>query len=91
MCGKMFAEFVEDIFPNIFKEIYNPSGNAFVLDKDPCQNFKAAPLSVPKIGAIDFRISYCSPYLNPIENVFSLAERPMNSDVIRDKILKVEL
>lgn len=91
MYGKMFTEFVEDIFPNIFKEIYNSSGNVFVLDKDPDYNFKAAPLSLAKTGAIDFRISYCSPYLNPIENVFSLSERLMNSDVIRDKILKVEV
>ena len=36
MYGKIFAEFVEDIFPNIFKEIYNQSGNVFLLDKDPC-------------------------------------------------------
>ena len=88
MNGNLFAQFVENNFPDIFKESCNPSGNVFVQDGDPSQNSKAAKISLEKIGALQFSIPPRSPDLNPIENVFNLVERQLNNDAIRDKISK---
>ena len=42
LSGKLFAEFTENKFLEIFKSSCNPTGNVFVQDDDPSQNSKAA-------------------------------------------------
>ena len=69
--GKLFAEFIENNFLEIFKNSCNPTRNVFVQDGDPSQNSKAAKTALSKIGAVQFSIPPRSPDLNPIENVFN--------------------
>ena len=57
LSGKLFAEFIENNFLEIFKSSWNTTGNVFVQDGDPSQNFKAAKTALDKIGAIKLSIS----------------------------------
>ena len=71
LSGKIFAEFIENNFIEIFRSSCNPAGNVFVQGGDPNQNSKAAKTTLGKIGAVQFCIRPRSPDLNPIENVFN--------------------
>ena len=75
LSGKLFAEFTENKFLEIFKSSCNPTGNVFVQDDDPSQNSKAAKTALAKIGAVQFSIPPRSPDLNPIENAFNLVKK----------------
>ena len=68
LSGKIFAEFVENNFTEIFKSSCKSTGNVFVEDGDPTQNSKAAKTALDKIGAVQFSIHPRSPDLNPIKN-----------------------
>ena len=68
LSGKIFAEFVENNFIEIFKSSCKSTGNVFVEDGDPTQNSKAAKTALDKIGAVQFSIHPRSPDLNPIKN-----------------------
>ena len=73
--GKLFAEFIESNFLEIFKSSCNPTGNVFVQDGDPSQNPKAAKTALDKIGAGQFSIPSHSPDFNRIEHAFNLVGR----------------
>ena len=73
--GKLFAEFIENNFLEIFKSSCNPTGNVFVQDVDPSQNSKAAKTALDKIGVVQFSIPPPFPDLNRIENAFNLVEK----------------
>ena len=68
LSGKIFAEFVENNFIEIFKSSCKSTRNVFVEDGDPTQNSKAAKTALDKIGAVQFSIHPRSPDLNPIKN-----------------------
>ena len=68
LSGKIFAEFAENNFIEIFKSSCKSTGNVFVEDGDPAQNSKAAKTALDKIGAVQFSIHPRSPDLNPIKN-----------------------
>ena len=74
LCGKVFAEFIDNNFIEIFKSICNPAGNVFVQDGGLSQNSKAAKTAVDKFGAVQFSIRPHSLDRNPIENAFNLVE-----------------
>ena len=86
--GKIFAEFIENNFIQIFRISCNPTGNVFVQDGDPSQNSKAAKTALDKIGAVQFSIRPRSPDFNPIKNVFNLVEKKSSSDAVKDSISK---
>ena len=48
LSGKIFAEFIENNFIEIFKSNCDPTGNIFVQDGDPSQNSKAAKTALDK-------------------------------------------
>ena len=73
--GKLFAEFIENNFLEIFKSSCNPTGNVFVQDVDSSQNSKAAKTALDKIGVVQFSIPPPFPDLNRIENAFNLVEK----------------
>ena len=75
LSGKLFAEFIENKFLEIFKSSCNPTGNVFVQDVDPSQNSKAAKTALDKIGVVQFSIPPPFPDLNRIENAFNLVEK----------------
>ena len=79
---KLFAEFIENNFLEIFKSSCNPTENVFVQDGDPSQNSKSAKTALDKIGAVQFSIPPGRPDLNPIENVFNLMEKKLSSDAV---------
>ena len=66
LSGKIFAEFIENNFIEIFKSSCKPTGNVFVQDGDPTQN--SAKTALDKIGAVQFSIHPRSPGLNLIKN-----------------------
>ena len=66
LSGKLFAEFIENNFLEIFKSNCNPIGTVFVQDCVPSQNSKTAKSAFDKICAVQFSIHPRSPDLNPI-------------------------
>ena len=82
LSGKIFVEFVENNFTEIFKSSCNPTGNVFVQNGDPSQNSKAARTVLDKMGAVQFSIPSRSPYLNPVKNGFNLVEKKLSSDAV---------
>ena len=88
LSGTKFAEFIENIFIEIFKKSCNPAGNVIVQTGDPCQNSKAAKTAIDKIGTVQFSIPPHSPDLNPIENVFNLVAKKLSSDAVKHSIFK---
>ena len=88
LSGKLFAEFIENNFFELFKSSCNPTVNVFVQDGDPSQNSKAAKTALDKIGAVQFSIYPRSLDLNPIESVFNLVEQKLSSDAVKYSISK---
>ena len=86
--GKVFTEFIENNFIEIFKSSCNPAGNVFVQDGDPSKNSKAAKTAVDKFGTVQFSISPHSMDLNPIENAFKLVEKKLSIDPVKYFISK---
>ena len=86
--GKLFAEFIENIFLDIFKSNCYPTGNVFVQDGDPSQNSKAAKTALDKIGAVQVNIPPLSPNLNPLKNAFNLVEKKLGGDEVKYSISK---
>ena len=83
LSGKLFAEFIENKFPEIFKSSSNHTRNVFAQDGDPSQNSKAAKTALDDIGAVQFSISPRSPDLDPIQNVFDLVEKKLSSEEVK--------
>ena len=54
--GKLFAEFIENNFLEIFKSSCNGTRKVFVQNGDPSQNSKGAKTALDKIGAVQFSI-----------------------------------
>ena len=80
--GQIFADFVTKHFPVAFNKSYHPYSRSFLQDGDPSQNSKKAKVALSKIGAVQFSIPPRSPDCNPIENMFSWAERKLAQDAI---------
>ena len=88
LSGKLFSEFIENKFLEVFKSNCTPTANVLVQDGDPSQNSKAAKTTLYKIGAVQFTIPLRSPDLHPIENAFNLVEKKSNSDAVKYSISK---
>lgn len=85
--GKMFADFVTDNFPETFIRSGKHS-NIFLQDGDPSQNSSAATAVFRELGIECFKIPPRSPDLNPIENLFHLLKKKLNSDAVEQKIVR---
>ena len=88
LSGTIFAEFIVNIFIEIFKKSCNTAGNVIVQAGDPCQNSKAAKTAIDKMGPLQFSIPPHSPDLNPIENVFDLVTKKLSSHAVKHSIFK---
>ena len=88
LSGKLFAEFIEDNFLEIFKSSCNPTVNVFVQDGNPSQNSKDAKTTLHRTGAVQFSIPPCNPDLNPIENIFNLVGKKLSCDAVKYSISK---
>ena len=84
--GQSFANFVRELFPGLFHNSSNPKGKLFLQDGDPSQNSKKAKEAIHGMGAHKFSIPPRSPDMNPIENIFHLVKRRLNSDAIENNI-----
>ena len=86
--SKLFANFIENNFIDIFTSSCNPAGNVFVQDDDLSQNYKAGKTALDKTSAVQFSIIPHSPGLNTIENAFNLVEKNLSSDAVKHFISK---
>ena len=86
LSGQSFASFVQEHFPGLFHNSSNPKGKLFLQDGDPSQNSKKAKEAIHGMGARKFSIPPRSPDMNPIENIFHLVKRKLNSDAIENNI-----
>ena len=83
--GAFFASFIEREFPTIFKASKKTT-TTFLQDGDPSQNSAAAMNSLYKCGYNLRSIPPRSPDINPIENIFHLVRKKLNSDAINHDI-----
>ena len=86
--GEKFADYVRSNFPNLFRASDKPDGGYFVQDNDTSQNSRAAKEAFEEVNAKLFAIPARSPDLNPIENVFHLANNEIHKDAKKLKIKK---
>lgn len=76
--GAYFADFVQRNFVNMFGAADKDNARYFVQDGDPSQNSRVAKEALRKVKAEIFPIPARSPDLNPIENVFHLANKRLH-------------
>ena len=86
MSGAYFADFVKRNFQKIIEKSCNPAGNMFLQDGDPSQNSSASRKEWEKLNIILLSIPPRSPDINPIENVFHLLEKKLQSDAFERNI-----
>jgi len=75
--GAYFADFVKRNFINMYGAADKDHVNYFVQDGDRSQNSKVAKEAMKRVNAEVFTIPAKSPDLNPIENMFHLANRDL--------------
>jgi len=85
--GESFARYVRDRFPSLFQLSGNNSSR-FLQDGDPSQNSAVAVRALEEIGALRFKIPPRSPDCNPIENVFSIVVRKLDTQALNERITK---
>ena len=54
LSGTLLAQYIENIFREIFNGRCNPTGTVLIQDGDPSQNSKADKTALDKIGAVPF-------------------------------------
>ena len=86
MSGELFANFVDENFEQVFQKSCNPRAKRFLQDGCPSQNSKRALASIDQTNAKLFSIPPRSPDLNPIENVFHLVKKRLQSDAVDNNI-----
>ena len=64
--------FIDEQLPDMFKNSAGPKEKLFHEDCDPSQNRTIACESMDSVGCRLFKVPPCSPYLNPIQNIFHL-------------------
>lgn len=75
--GAYFADFVKRNFINMFGAADKDHVKYFLQDGDRSQNSKAAKEAMKRVKAEVFHIPAKSPDLNPIENLFHLANKEL--------------
>ena len=87
MTGQLFASFITEKFDRVFANSANPRGKLFLQDGDPSQNSKVARDAMAKIGTRLFSTPPRIPDLNPIENVFHLINRQLQTYALEHNIV----
>jgi len=85
--GESFARYVRDRFPSLF-QLSGNNASRFLQDGDPSQNSAASKKAFDDIGALLFKIPPRSPDCNPIENVFSIVVRNLDTQALKERITK---
>ena len=89
MDGPYFARFVRRHFPTLF-EITENQGSVpklFLMDNDPSQTSAAAKKAIHSVGATMQVIPARSPDINPIENLFHVVRKNIESEILQRNIL----
>ena len=84
--AQMFADFIEEHFPEMFENSANPKGKLFLQDGDPSQNSALAREAMDLVGCRVFSIPPRSPDLNPIENIFRLIGKQLKREALERNI-----
>ena len=85
MDGKYFESFIRRNFECIYEKS-NKTSRIFVQDGDPSQNSKLAKAAMKSCNFLLQQIPARSPDLNPIENVFHIVKKDLQSDAVENKI-----
>ena len=85
--GEFFKAFISAKCDAMFRKGKKASG-LFVQDADPSQNWSKAKAAMKAVGANILPIPPRSPDLNPIENIFHLVKRKVNSDELDLQIMR---
>ncbi len=86
MSGDYFSSFVRRNLSSLFTA--EGQQKWFVMDNDPSQRSKAAKKAINDAGATLFEIPARSPDLNPIENLFHIVKKQIQSQAIAERIYK---
>ena len=86
MTGRYFAWFVRNKFPVLFSR--KRGRKWFFMDNDPSQRSVAARKAIEKECCELFCIPARSPDLNPIENMFHIAKKGLERQVIDSQIVR---
>ena len=86
MTGRYFAWFVRNKFPLLFSR--KRGRKWFIMDNDPSQRSVAARKAIEKECCELFCIPARSPDLNPIENMFHIAKKGLERQVIDSQIVR---
>ena len=83
-----FADYVRRQFPKILAKSANAIGKNFLQDGDPVQSSVAAKRAFQEVDAMMFAIPDRSPDLNPIENLFHLLSKQLETDALDMQIIR---
>jgi transposase len=86
MSGDYFSGFVRRNLSSLFTA--EGQQKWFVMDNDPSQRSKTAKKAINDAGATLFEIPARSPDLNPIENLFHIVKKQIQSQAIAERIYK---
>lgn len=87
MSGQYFANFIRDNFDEMFDDAAKDS-TTWVQDNDPSQNSALAREAMKYVRCNLLSIPARSPDMNPIENIFHLANNKLCKDAIAKRIEK---
>lgn len=85
--GEKFAAFITEHFPTVFSRCQNKSTRV-LQDGCPVQNSAKARRAFKKLGAEIYQIPARSPDVNVIENMFSMVERALHEDALKQVITR---
>lgn len=86
LTGEFFGKFVRKHFPQCFAKSGKQNSRLFLQDGDPSQNSGIAKQAFIDVNGTKFSIPPRSPDLNPIENIFHIIKRKLQSDAIEQNI-----
>ena len=88
LTGEKFADYVRRQLLKIFAKSANAIGKHFLPDGDPVQSSVAAKRAFQEVDAMMFAIPDRSPDLNPIENLFHLVSKQLETDALDMQIIR---
>ena len=86
--AETFSSFAHEHFASMFWKSANPRGKLFLQDGDPSQNSVKVRFAWDEVATWKFTIPARSPDLNPIQNIFHIANWRLNEDALDRQIIQ---
>lgn len=84
--GKVFEAFIDKHFPTMFERAKKGDSRLWLQDGDPSQNSACAKAAMCRVNCELLNIPARSPDLNPIENLFNMANDILRKDALSRQI-----